>query len=299
MTNPKNFNDAMKELFLGIPEPPPAYTKIGPYKVIKQIGEGGMGEVYKVQDSRTKKLYALKTLLQKNIDNENSIRRFSREMKLAANLDHPNIVKVYHKGYYKDILFFTMELIPGAPLNTKDYSFPLHHQEIIHLVIQVAEALCYAHKKGVIHRDLKPANIMINAGEPKIVDFGLAKFVLEESQQLTSTGNILGTIAYMAPEQALEGIRDLDQRSDIFSLGAILYKMLTGKCPFPGVVAFEVFQNLTSSRPPKAPQEIKSSIPEELSQICLKAIAKCKEQRYQKMEDFKNDLLAYSERGVN
>jgi eukaryotic-like serine/threonine-protein kinase len=264
------------------------------YQIIEEIGRGGMGVVYKARDLSLDRLVALKFLpAQFNADEEEK-KRFVHEAKAASALDHANICSVYEIGETPEgQLFIAMGYYEGKTLKElitvgARRAVPLPFNDVINIAMQVAEGLQEAHRKGIVHRDLKPANIMVTEqGVVKIVDFGLAK--LKGMSRLTKSGTTLGTVAYMSPEQALG--KEVDQRTDIWSLGVILYEMLTGKLPFPGeydqamlyAVINEEPERLSKARPEATPG---------LEQIVGKALAKDPTKRYQAVADFLQDLKA-------
>ncbi len=266
------------------------------YSFVKELGRGGMGAVYQVHDTKLNRDVALKTIIHEE-DTENQVKRFIREAKTSQKLDHPNIVKIYDIGHidhidqYGDSYFFTMELIEGTALDLFIQKNPIHDIQSIEIVQKIAYAIDYAHSKKIIHRDLKPANIMMQTDfEPKLVDFGLAKRLSgENTEQLTAEGVIVGTIQYMSPEQIC-GDDCLKNSTDIYSLGVILYELLTGSVPFKGDSIIELYDRITTEDA-ISPSEISSWIPESLSQICLKAMAKKPEDRFAIAKEF-GDALA-------
>src|SRR5919112_1642466 len=208
--------------------------KLGSYDVVSLLGRGGMGEVYRAHDSRLKRDVALKVL---QLDNPESRIRFEREARAVAALNHPNIITIHSVEEVDGIPFLTMELVEGEPLSSRIVPEGMPVERVLTLAIPIAEALAAAHRKGIIHRDLKPGNIMTTAdGHVKILDFGLAKALSarpsDETIDQTQPGITVGTIAYLSPEQA-HG-QALDQRSDLFSFGVVLFEMASGRRPFTG-----------------------------------------------------------------
>jgi len=201
----------------------------GKYKIIEPIGKGGMGVVYKAEDIKLERAVALKFLPAELTGDPDARERFAREAKAAAALSHPHICTVYEIGEEENRYFIAMECIEGQSLKQKILKGPPNQTEALDIAIQVAEGLEEAHKKGIIHRDIKPGNIMLTEkGQAKIMDFGLAKF--DRGDDLTKTATIMGTVAYMSPEQTRG--EAIDQRTDIWSFGATLYEMVTGEMPF-------------------------------------------------------------------
>lgn len=206
--------------------------KIAHYAIIKRLGKGGMGIVYKANDEKLERLVAIKVLAPEAVGDETSRERFLREAKAAAKLNHPNITTIYSIDEVEDTIFIVMEYVSGKTLGEVMDSRKLELSEILHLAIQIGEGLAEAHQKHVIHRDVKPDNIMISpAGQIKIMDFGLAK--MKGQSRLTQDDFSMGTIDYISPEQ-ISRDREVDQRSDIFSLGVLLYEMVSGHLPFKG-----------------------------------------------------------------
>ncbi len=273
--------------------------KIKQYKVIRLIGKGGMGEVYLAHDEHLDRRVALKFLAEELRDDPRIRERFLREAKSAAALDHPFICKIFEAGDYDGQAYIAMEFVEGQNLQEKMEKEVLPFRESVDIVLEVAEALEEAHKKGIVHRDLKPANIMIMPqGHIKVMDFGLAKRVApmggdiartltQASLGLSGQGMIAGTIAYMSPEQARGS--PVDHRSDIFSLGIILYEMIEGKHPFSKPSPIETLTSIL--RDPTPPTHLKQkSINPIVSPIVRKAMAKELGQRYQKVGEFITDL---------
>ena len=254
------------------------------YRIEKVLGRGGMGAVYKATQLSLKRAVALKVMLRvpgQVVPGERE--RFMREAKVIAALNHPHIVGVIDAEWDEDLCWFTMELVAGQDLKAclRSGTFPM--RKGAEVVAKTARAMDFAHKKGVIHRDIKPQNIMIaeESGEPKVLDFGLAKNVDQHQlEQLTQMGAFLGTPAYMAPEQAGGDPNRIDARADIYALGAILYEVLCGRPPFGGKKAIQVIRKVLKEDPPP-PREIFPQAPPELEAIALKALRKDPAERYQ------------------
>jgi dienelactone hydrolase len=260
------------------------------YKLIEKIGQGGMGEVYLAEDTKLERRVALKFLPAQYSADEEEKKRFIHEAKAASALDHPNICSVHEIGETPEgQLFIVMGYYEGKTLKEKIKAGPLPLNEAVALAMQIVEGLQEAHRKGIIHRDLKPANIMLTEqGLAKIVDFGLAK--LKGMSRLTKTGTTLGTVAYMSPEQALG--KEVDQRSDIWSLGVILYEMLTGKLPFAGEYDQAVLYAVINEEP-ESIAKLRSDIPDDLRRIVRQALAKKPENRYQSADELLKELKKF------
>jgi len=263
----------------------------GKYKIIDEIGHGGMGVVYKAEDLKLKRCVALKFLPPHLMDAPELKERFLIEAQAAAALSHPNICVIYEVGEDQDQSFIAMEYVEGETLRDKIKKGPLTSVEAIEITSQVAAGLGEAHIKGIIHRDIKSANIMVtDKGQAKVMDFGLAK--LRGGSSLTKSQTTLGTVAYMSPEQARGG--DLDQRTDVWSLGVVLFEMLAGKLPFQG----EHDQSVIYAILHEEPESLKKARPEvvpEMEQIIGQALAKKPADRYKTMEEFREDMEAVAE----
>jgi eukaryotic-like serine/threonine-protein kinase len=278
-----------------------AGARLGPYEIISLLGSGGMGEVYRARDSRLGRDVAIKVLPAALAADPDRLQRLEREARAAAALNHPNIVTVYAVERSDGILFLTMELIEGQSLDHAIAKGGLRLDELLKIAIPLTDAIAAAHSKGITHRDLKPANIMIGSGDHdgrvKVLDFGLAK--LDESSALaagattiTTEDRVVGTAAYMSPEQAAG--RPIDARSDLFSLGVILYEMATGQRPFKGDTNVTVLSSILKDTPPTV-TDINRALPSELSRIIKHCMVKDPARRYQTAADLRNELAELKE----
>jgi TolB-like protein/tRNA A-37 threonylcarbamoyl transferase component Bud32 len=266
-------------------------TLAGKYGIIEPIGKGGMGVVYKAEDIRLKRTVALKFLPEDFLDNPEAAERFIREARATAALSHPHICTIHEINEEEPESFIVMEFIDGQSLKEKIAGKPMDQSQALDMAIQAAEGLNEAHKKKIIHRDIKPANIMVTAaGQVKIMDFGLAK-VLGESL-LTKEAVTMGTAAYMSPEQVRGEI--LDHRTDIWSLGVVLYEMLTGELPFKGDYEQSLMYAIVNKDPEPA-SKIQADIPKALENVIHTALAKNPAERYKSMAEFLDDLKAVAE----
>ena len=257
--------------------------KYGRYEVVKELGKGSMGMVYQAHDPQIDRLVALKVLRQDRLTSEAFVQRFLKEAKTIGRLSHPNIVTVYDVGQDQGTIYIAMEFLEGEPLDKTIEGRRIVVGEMVGLGIQVAGALHYAHQKGVVHRDVKPSNIILQSdGRIKITDFGIAHIEDPSASVQTQDGEILGTPASMSPEQALG--RPVDGRSDLFSLGVILYELAAGQRPFRGESLAAIFRAVTQEDP-GPPEELNPSIPSSLSKIIMECLAKEPESRFETGED--------------
>jgi len=277
-------------------------TTLAHYEILEKLGSGGMGDVYRARDTRLDRDVALKILPAEMASDPDRRMRFEREAKAVAALNHPNIVTIHSVEEVNGTHFLTMELVEGKTLSELIPKDGMSLERFFQTAVPLAEAVTAAHAKGITHRDLKPANVMVGKdGQLKVLDFGLAKLLeapdpgtaqTVAAGSATQEGKILGTVAYMAPEQA-EG-KPVDPRSDVFSLGVLLYEMATGERPFKGDTNMSTITSILRDDPPSV-TELKRTLPRHLSRIVKRCLAKDPDRRYQTAHDLRNDLLEFKE----
>ncbi len=282
---------------------PVAVRYFGDYELLREIARGGMGVVYEARQRSLNRPVALKMILAGQLARPEEVTRFRREAEAAAQLEHPGIVPIFEIGQHGDQHYFTMGYVAGPSLSTRLLDRPLDPREAACLMHEVSLAVQYAHDRGVVHRDLKPSNILLaprldrQAGDflyaPRVTDFGLAK-LSRSDQNLTETGQILGTPSYMPPEQAAGQIHDVGPSADVYSLGAVLYTCLTGRPPFQAASALDTVRQVME-RDPVALRELNAAVPQDLETICLKCLEKSIPRRYATAQAVADELQRYLE----
>jgi two-component system LytT family response regulator len=278
-------------------------TNLAHYRILKRLGAGGMGEVYLALDGRLDRQVAVKILPADFCHDPARLQRFKQEARITSALNHPNVTHVYDIGQEGDVAFIVMEFVDGEPLGVRLTGGPMPLKELAAVGAQIADALDAAHQSGVVHRDIKPGNVLVNRrGHVKVLDFGLAKYCSpanaksDDTRDLSDIGLVMGTVQYMSPEQALG--REVDSRSDLFSLGALLYEMATARLPFDGATAQEILARILTSQP-DAIARFNYDAPPELDRIVRKCLQKDPEDRYQSAREIVLDLRALSKPGAD
>ncbi len=290
MDSPAAYDNAT--LIIGKQSKPEKGDTIAHYEIVSQIGEGGMGEIYLARDTHLKRKVALKLLAEHISADKVRVDRFRQEAFAVSALNHPNILTIHEIGEWKGRDFIATEFIEGTTLRTQIKNKHLSITESLEIAIQTGGALAAAHGEGIVHRDIKPENIMIRPdGLVKVLDFGIAKYLPSDRDQpslvQTQAGEVIGTAAYMSPEQA-RGL-DIDERTDIWSLGVIIYETITGELPFPGATYFDQIAAVIEREPPPI-NTLVSDAPDDLQRVIARALAKSKEDRYLRMPDLLEDL---------
>ena len=274
---------------LGVPDDVEEFD-FGPYRILGEIAAGGMGVIFRARAADTGRVYALKALINVEQAKEKQLRRFIQEAQSAMRLDHPGIVKIHDIGVLENIPYFTMDLIEGNDLQYHVKHRSLKTKRLLKIVSQVCQAVNYAHEHQVIHRDLKPANIIVRDQDkfPILTDFGLAKN-LDSSFKLTAEGAMVGTPLFLSPEQVQGKANEVDGRCDVYGLGVMMYQILTNRLPFVGRNPYEVYKKVLDEDP-TPPGQINPSISPDLEKICLCALAKDKEERFDTAQAMSDDI---------
>src|SRR6266516_4785142 len=273
--------------------------QFGEYQLLEEIARGGMGIVYQARQLSLNRLVAVKVLLSGPLASATDLQRFRAEAEAVANLQHPNIVAVHEVGEHAGQPFFSMDYVEGTCLSELVREQPLPAPRAAGYVQTIAEAIQYAHDHGVLHRDLKPSNVLIDhAGQPRIIDFGLAKRLSSDPQlsaindPLTRTGHVLGSPNFIPPEQAAGKRGAIGPHSDIYSLGALLYHLLTAQPPFSAATAHEIVHQVLNSEP-VGPRSLNPRVPRDLETICLKCLEKDPHRRYRTAQELADELRRF------
>ncbi|HYX89431.1 MAG TPA: protein kinase [Gaiellaceae bacterium] len=263
----------------------------GRYRIVRKLGAGGMADVYLAEDQELGRRVAIKILNDRHAADDQFVERFRREAKNAAGLSHPNIVSIYDRGTAEGTYYIAMEYLDGRSLKEMIVGRgPAPIKTAIEYARQILGAVGFAHRNGIVHRDIKPHNVLVSPeGRLKVTDFGIAR---SGASQMTEVGSIIGTAQYLSPEQARGS--PVDQTSDLYSVGVVLYEMLTGQVPFTGDTPLEIAMKHLSAVP-KPPSELRPEVPHDLDLIVLRALAKNPDDRYQTADEFDRDLAQVAE----
>jgi serine/threonine-protein kinase len=271
------------------PSQAPGMPRVEGYQILKELGRGGMGVVYKARQGKLNRIVALKMVLAGAHAGQDQLARFYTEAEAVAHLQQPNIVQIYEVSEHEGLPYFSLEYVDGGSLSERIGGKPQPVEDAARQVALLSRAMDYAHKQGIIHRDLKPANVLITRdGQPKITDFGLAKRLESDASQ-TRSGTLMGTPNYMAPEQARGEVREVGPLADVYALGVILYEMLVGRTPFLGASILDTLQQVRSQEP-VPPSRLQPKVPRDLETICLKCLEKEPAKRYETAGAMADDL---------
>jgi serine/threonine protein kinase len=261
----------------------------GDYELLEEIARGGMGIVYRARQVSLDRIVAVKMLLFGPLSSPEFVKRFRAEASVAASLQHPNIVAIHDVGVCQGQQYFAMDYVEGQSLAKLLANGPLPARRAASYLKPIAEAIHYAHERGILHRDLKPSNVLIDVNDqPRVTDFGLARR-LEGDSELTATGMVLGSPNYVPPEQAVGKRGKVSRRSDVYSLGAMLYHLLTGRPPFVGEALTDTLEQVLNAEP-VSPRLLNPSVPRDLETICLKCLEKAPDKRYTTAQALADEL---------
>ena len=277
---------------------PPDLPPIDGHELLRELGRGAMGAVFLARDTTLRREVAVKVLLEADLADAETLARFRHESEAVARLSHPAIVPVFASGRTGGVPWFSMGYVEGTPLTAEYGRRPDGIRRSAALVETVARALHHAHERGIVHRDVKPANILVDAeGRPYVTDFGIAKWFRPQdggpSKRLTTTGALLGTVAYMAPEQARGEVDRIGPATDVWALGIVLYELLAGAPPFPAPTMMEAFRLILSDDPAPSPAWVRPEIPRALEAITARCLARAPEDRYPSAAALADDLAAF------